>query len=98
MDQQRNGELLTLEYGGQLQTAHDIALGVKLGFRRPVGLAQWVASVAVGLVAIWIFGISLLMVLAETPSPFPVTEIPRQQPYVDFIGRECRIVADVRAT
>jgi hypothetical protein len=80
------------------KTARDIVLGVKLGFRRPVGLAQWVAFVVVGLVAIWIFGVSLLMVLAETPSPFPVIEITRQQPYVDFIGRECRIVADVRAT
>ena len=71
---------------------------VTLGFRRPVGLAQWVALAVGGLVAIWIFATSLLMVLAETPSPFPVTEITRQQPYVDFIGRECRVVADVRAT
>jgi hypothetical protein len=71
---------------------------VKLGIRRPVGLAQWVALAVGGLFAVWIFTVSLLMVLAETPSPFPVTEITKQKPYADFVGRECRVVADVRAT
>ena len=57
-----------------------------------------IALAVVGLFAVWIFTISLLMVLAEASSPFPITEVTHRKPYVDFIGRECRVVADVRAT
>jgi hypothetical protein len=72
---------------------------VKLGIRRPVGLVQWAALVAYGLLAAAILFVVLAMALAMggTPSPFPVTEITHWKPYVDFIGRECGVVADVRA-
>ena len=46
----------------------------------------------------WIFAVVLLMVLAESPSPFPVTEITQREPYADFVGRECRVVAHALAT
>jgi hypothetical protein len=70
---------------------------VKLGIRRPVGLAEWVALVVCGLLAVAILFIGLAMVLAMggTPNPFPVAEITHQKPYVDVVGRECRVVADV---
>lgn len=61
-------------------------------------IAKWVALVACGLLAVSILLIVLAMILAETRDPFPVTEITHQKPYVDFVGRECRVVADVRAT
>ena len=46
----------------------------------------------------WIFAVVLLMVLAESPSPFPVTEITQREPYADYVGRECRVVAHALAT
>lgn len=72
---------------------------VKPRIRRLVGLAKWVALAACGLLAVAISLIGLLIVfgLAGTPSPFPVTETTHQKPFVDFVGREYRVVADVRA-
>jgi hypothetical protein len=58
---------------------------------------KWAWAVG-GLVAVWTVTVSLLMALTDTRSPFPITEITHQNPYVGFIGRECRIVADVHAT
>ena len=52
-----------------------------------------------GLAAVPVLFIILAMALAMggTPSPFPITEITHQKLYVEFVGRECRLVADVRA-
>jgi|KBSMisStaDraftv2_1062788.scaffolds.fasta_scaffold505108_2 hypothetical protein len=74
------------------------SLAVKLGIPRPVGLAQWVAAVVCTLFVVYALLITVLMILAETPNPSPVTEISHQKPYADFVGRECRVVADVLAT
>lgn len=67
---------------------------VKPGLRI-VGLAKWVAWVVCGLLAL---GILLIVLgIGGVTSPFPVLEITHQKPYVDFVGREYRVVADVRA-
>jgi hypothetical protein len=37
------------------------------------------------------------LAMAGTRSSSPLTETTQRKPYVDFVGRECRLVADVRA-
>jgi hypothetical protein len=61
-------------------------------------VAKWVALTAGGLLAVGVFLPVLGMILMETPDPFPITQVTHRKPYMDFIGRECRVVADVRAT
>jgi hypothetical protein len=60
-----------------------------------VGLAKRVVFAACGLLAL---GILLIVLgIGGVTSPFPVIEITHQKPYVDFVGRNYRVVADVRA-
>jgi hypothetical protein len=61
-------------------------------FRFTVALLKWAAFAACGLVAV-----GIILGLGGYASPFPVIEITHQKPYVDFVGREYRVVADVRA-
>lgn len=57
-----------------------------------VGLAKWVALAVGGLIAL-----GIVLGIAGYASPFPVVEITHQKPYVDFVGREYRVIANVRA-
>ena len=72
---------------------------VKLGIRRPFGRTEWVLFVVCGLAAVPVLFVVLSIALAMggTLSPSPITDISQQKPYIDFVGRECRVVADVRA-
>jgi hypothetical protein len=65
---------------------------VKPRFRMLARLAKWAvgALLALGIVVI-VWGI------AGYASPFPVVEITHQKPYADFVGRDYRVVGDVRA-
>ena len=56
------------------------------------GLAKWVALAVAGLLAL-----GIVWGIAGYASPFPVVEITHQKPYADFVGREYRVVGDVRA-
>jgi hypothetical protein len=60
-----------------------------------VRLAKWVAFAAGGLLALGI--ILIVWGIAGYSSPFPVVEITHQEPYASFVGREYRVVGDVRA-
>jgi hypothetical protein len=50
----------------------------------------------VGVVGLAIL-MTILMILAETRSPFPVKDVSQRKPYADFIGREYRLVNDMEA-
>jgi hypothetical protein len=41
--------------------------------------------------------VMLILGIGGVMVPFPVTEISRQKPYVDYIGREYRVTSDVDA-
>jgi hypothetical protein len=65
---------------------------VKPRLRILIGLAKWVALTVVGLLAL-----GVVLGIGGYASPFPVVEITHQKPYADFVGREYRVIADVRA-
>lgn len=61
-------------------------------FRIVVAVVKRVAFAALGLV-----GLAIVLTVAGVRSPFPPTEITRQAPYSDFVGREYRVTSDVSA-
>jgi hypothetical protein len=69
-----------------------VAAAVKPRLRILIGLALRVALTVVGLLAL-----GIVWGIAGYASPFPVVEITHQKPYADFVGREYRVVGDVRA-
>jgi hypothetical protein len=72
---------------------------VKLGIRRPFGRTEWILFVVCGLAAVPVLLLVVAMVvgMGGMLDPFPPTDITNRKPYVHFIGRECRVAADVRA-
>jgi hypothetical protein len=62
-------------------------------------LAKWVARGAGGLliVAIGLLVVAIVLGLGGVMLPFPDTDVTNQKPYIDFVGREYRVIADVEA-
>jgi hypothetical protein len=54
--------------------------------------AKWVALTVFGVVAV-----TIVLGLGGTKVPWSATDVSGQKPYVDFIGREYRVIADVGA-
>ena len=61
-------------------------------FRSPVTFLKWTACAGCGLLAV-----GIILAAGGYASPFPDTEITRQEPYANFVGREYRVRSDVSA-
>lgn len=62
-----------------------------------VRLAKWALYGLLGMVGLGAALFTLVGVLSTTPNPFPETDLSTRKPYVDFIGREYRLIAEVDA-
>jgi hypothetical protein len=63
-----------------------------MNLRSTVALAKWVALAACGFLALVI-----VLGVGGVQVPWPATETTQQKPYIDFVGREYRVISSVSA-
>jgi hypothetical protein len=61
-----------------------------------LAIAKWASLTACGLLALAIV-FAVVITVGGILSPFPDTEITREKPYANFVGREYRVTSDVSA-
>ncbi len=80
--------------------SHGIVPKMKARIRLLVRLAKWAGLAIGGLLAVSCCLIVLMIVLVMAGAGINLssnTEVTRQKPYIDFIGREYRVVGEARA-